>query len=90
MWKCGISETNILCVTFTNKAADEIKTRVSSLLSKLNGDMKLPWGGTFHSICSKILRKDGYEIGIEPSYVIYDTDDSSDVIKGIFILLLYN
>jgi DNA helicase-2/ATP-dependent DNA helicase PcrA len=81
--ECSISETNILCVTFTNKAASEIKTRVSALLSNSDGDTKLPWGGTFHSICSKILRKDGYEIGIEPSYVIYDTDDSSDLVKGI-------
>ncbi|MBU0534666.1 MAG: UvrD-helicase domain-containing protein [Patescibacteria group bacterium] len=81
--ECNVPETNILCVTFTNKAANEIKTRVSLLLSKSDGDTKLPWGGTFHSICSKILRKDGYEIGIEPSYVIYDTDDSSVLIKGI-------
>lgn len=87
-----IPETNILCVTFTNKAADEIKTRVSALLSDRTTfvgaagtltETKLPWSGTFHSICSKILRKDGRETGIPPSYVIYDTDDSSDVIKGI-------
>ncbi|MFZ2664015.1 MAG: 3'-5' exonuclease, partial [Patescibacteria group bacterium] len=79
----NISELNILCVTFTNKAADEIKSRVSSLLSGKSEVAKLPWSGTFHSICSKILRKDGINIGIAPAYVIYDTDDSSDVIKGI-------
>ena len=79
----NIPEENILCVTFTNKAADEIKTRVNSLLAGTSFSSKLPWSGTFHSICSKILRKDGIHIGIPPSYVIYDTDDSSDVIKGI-------
>lgn len=78
-----ISELNILCVTFTNKAADEIKSRVSFLLAGKSEIAKLPWSGTFHSICSKILRKDGVHVGIAPSYVIYDTDDSSDVIRGI-------
>ncbi len=78
-----ISETNILCVTFTNKAADEIKQRVGSILSDSSGISKLPWSGTFHSICSKILRKDGYNIGIPPSFVIYDTEDSASVIKII-------
>ncbi|MCA9308255.1 MAG: UvrD-helicase domain-containing protein [Patescibacteria group bacterium] len=77
----SISETNILCVTFTNKAAKEIKHRVESTVGT---NIKLPWAGTFHSICAKILRKDGYKIGISPAYVIYDTDDQLDVIKGIF------
>jgi DNA helicase-2/ATP-dependent DNA helicase PcrA len=76
----GISETNILCVTFTNKAADEIKQRVGNIVS---ASFKLPWSGTFHSVCSKILRKDGFNIGIPPSFVIYDMDDSVSVIKEI-------
>ena len=75
-----ISELNILCVTFTNKASDEIQYRVKKMLGK---DTKLPWSGTFHSVCSKILRKDGFQMGIPPSYVIYDTDDSASLIKGI-------
>lgn len=81
----NISETNILCVTFTNKAADEINSRVGSILpeSDTNGAKKLSWSGTFHSICSKILRRDGYNIGIPVSYVIYDTDDSVSLIKLI-------
>jgi DNA helicase-2/ATP-dependent DNA helicase PcrA len=79
----GVSEVNILCVTFTNKAADEIKQRVGNILSDSSGVSKLPWSGTFHSICSKILRKDGFNIGIPPSFVIYDTEDSSSVIKSI-------
>lgn len=78
--KHKISEMQILCVTFTNKAADEIKSRVKTMLGK---DTKLYWSGTFHSVCSKILRKNGYQIGIPLSFVIYDTDDSASVIKGI-------
>ncbi|MFH1648754.1 MAG: UvrD-helicase domain-containing protein, partial [Patescibacteria group bacterium] len=75
-----ISEMEILCVTFTNKASDEIEYRVKKMLGK---DTKLPWSGTFHSVCSKILRKEGFQMGIPPSYVIYDTDDSASLIKGI-------
>lgn len=75
-----IPELNILCVTFTNKASGEIKSRVSSLLA---GKAELPWSGTFHSVCARILRKDGYHIGVLPSYVIYDTDDQESVVKNI-------
>lgn len=82
--KENIPETNILCVTFTNKAAKEIKERVEVLLHELNmAFSKLPWSGTFHSICSKILRKEGHQIGINPSFVIYDTDDQLSLIKQI-------
>ena len=76
----GVPETAILCVTFTNKAAKEIKERVSKLL---DADTKLPWSGTFHSVCSKILRKYGKSIGIPPSFVIYDTDDQLSLIKQL-------
>src|SRR3972149_2388847 len=96
----GIHESNILCVTFTNKAAGEIKERVNKVLGgKLHNDKeaqpksaepmstetiyKLTWSGTFHSICSRILRKDGFNIGIPPSFVIYDTDDQVSLIKSI-------
>ncbi len=88
--KHNIPETNILCVTFTNKAANEIKTRVNKLLNahpesnKSKAQKILPWSGTFHSICSKILRKHGYRIGIPPSFVIYDSDDQQSLIKQIF------
>ncbi len=81
IYKENVSENNILCVTFTNKAANEIKNRITELLS--NEKVKFPWAGTFHSICSKILRKDGYNNGIPPSFVIYDTDDQLSVIKHI-------
>jgi DNA helicase II / ATP-dependent DNA helicase PcrA len=77
----NVPETNILCVTFTNKAAGEIKTRVARLLA--NAGQLVTWSGTFHSICSRILRRDGKEIGIPIGFVIYDTDDSISLIKGI-------
>ncbi|KKS20793.1 MAG: UvrD/REP helicase [candidate division WWE3 bacterium GW2011_GWC1_41_7] len=70
----NVSENNILCVTFTNKAAGEIQNRIRVFLGGGNS-LRLTWGGTFHSISSRILRKDGYLIGIPPSFVIYDTDD---------------
>ena len=79
--KENVSENNILCVTFTNKAATEIKHRITELLS--DEKAKFPWAGTFHSICSKILRKDGYNNKIPPSFVIYDADDQLSLIKHI-------
>jgi DNA helicase II / ATP-dependent DNA helicase PcrA len=82
-----VPETNILCVTFTNKAANEIKTRVNKLTVREDLENalpgKLPWAGTFHSVCAKILRKHGFKIGIPPSYVIYDTNDQVSLIKRI-------
>lgn len=76
----NVSSTNILCVTFTNKAAGEIKNRVSGLLT---GGNNITWSGTFHSICSRVLRRDGKEIGIPDKYVIYDSDDQEAIIKSI-------
>lgn len=70
----------ILCVTFTNKAAEEMKQRIKGLISP-NQDFL--WLGTFHSIAVKILKKDGREIGIPVSFAIYDNDDSKSVIKNI-------
>ncbi len=75
-----VSGLNILCVTFTNKAANEIKQRVNALLG---GSAQIPWSGTFHSVCSRILRKEGKHIQIPPSFVIYDSDDQASLIKGI-------
>ena len=76
----NVHYTNILCVTFTNKAAAEIKERVAHMLTN---QANLTWGGTFHSICARILRKEGGKIGIANSYVIYDTGDQADLIKAI-------
>lgn len=74
----GISPENMVMLTFTNKAGQEMKTRIKRLLGG-----KTPWAGTFHSFCAKILRTDGKRIGILPGFVIYDTTDQEDAIKDI-------
>lgn len=79
--KHNINALNILCVTFTNKAAGEIKTRAENLIQ--DPAQRVSWSGTFHSVCSKILRKDGFNIEIPMNFVIYDTDDQADLIKQI-------
>ncbi|MDO8429495.1 MAG: UvrD-helicase domain-containing protein [Candidatus Daviesbacteria bacterium] len=68
---------NILCITFTNKSAAEMMDRINRLLD----DPERPHMGTFHSICAKILRKDGHHIGLSSSFSIYDENDSQDAIK---------
>lgn len=69
---------NVLAITFTNKAADEIKNRVSSLMD-VNVDKM--WMGTFHSICVRILRRDIDKIGYERNFTIYDRDDQVTLIR---------
>lgn len=77
--KRNISPYSILVVTFTNKAAKEIKERIF----KLTGHI-LPWSGTFHSFCAKILRIDGDKIGLGKNFVIYDSADQISLIKNIY------
>ncbi len=74
---------NILMITFTNKAAKEMMTRIKTLLSTSDPQTPtpLPNMGTFHSICSKILRRDGKNIGLSPSFTIYDEGDAMEAIK---------
>lgn len=83
----NISTKNILAVTFTNKAAKEMRHRLGALLSQ-NSEHRdfMPWMGTFHSICVRLLRLDGSRIGIEPRFVIYDEDDRVGLIKQIMKL----
>lgn len=78
----GLSSDQILAVTFTNKAAKEMKERVESLL-KDTGFVATFWIGTFHSICVRILRIEGSALEIERDFVIYDTDDSLKIIKEV-------
>jgi len=75
-----IAPENILAVTFTNKAANEIKERIANLL-KSNKKEALPTAGTFHSICARILRKDGGFLGFTPNFVILDADESISLVK---------
>lgn len=73
----------ILAVTFTNKAAGEIKDRIRQNLSSQSGKYSLQWAGTFHSICAKILRIEGEKVGLSKSFVIYDPTDQLKLIKDI-------
>jgi len=70
----------ILAVTFTNKAAREMRERVEGLLGSDAHDLSM---GTFHSICARILRRDGQEIGLPQDFAIYDTDDQLSLVKTI-------
>ena len=71
---------NILAVTFTNKAAAEMKLRLYSLIGALSKALHI---GTFHSICLNILRTDGHSIGVDESYSVIDQDDRLVIIKRI-------
>ncbi len=71
----------ILAVTFTNKAAREMRERLAQLAGQPNTRSFMPWMGTFHGICVRILRQDGDKIGVLPNYVIYDEDDRQGLIK---------
>ena len=69
---------NIIAITFTNKAANEMKERISNIIGDAANDL---WMGTFHSICVKILRKYIDRIGFEHSFLIFDTSDQKTLIK---------
>lgn len=75
-----VRESNILAFTFTNKAAKEMKERVSELLGR---DISHMWIGTFHSICSRILRRDIDRLGYSNNFTIYDTQDSKNLVKDV-------
>ncbi|HRS53904.1 MAG TPA: UvrD-helicase domain-containing protein, partial [Bacteroidales bacterium] len=72
----NIDPFNILALTFTNKAAKEMKERVISLIN--NKDAHNVWLGTFHSIFARILRIESHLIGFPQNFTIYDTDDSKN------------
>ncbi len=73
----------ILAVTFTNKAACEMRERLSALIGQPNSRSFMSWMGTFHGICVRLLRQDGDAIGIQPNFVIYDEDDRQGLIKQV-------
>ena len=72
------SPYNILAITFTNKAAAELKSRLSAKLGKTGEDV---WASTFHSSCVRFLRRDIDRLGFEKNFVIFDTSDSQTLIK---------
>jgi DNA helicase II / ATP-dependent DNA helicase PcrA len=71
----------ILAVTFTNKAAKEMRERLANLLNQPNTRGFMPWMGTFHGICVRLLKIEGPAIGIDKNFVIYDEDDRQSLIK---------
>ncbi len=75
-------DNNILAVTFTNKAAREMRTRLSKLLGEdENNRFFMPFLGTFHSICVRILRIDGEAVGVSKNFIIFDASDQISAIK---------
>lgn len=77
----GIDPFNILALTFTNKAAREMKERIAKIVSK--SEARNLWMGTFHSVFARILRTEAERLGYPSNFTIYDTDDSKSLIKTI-------
>ncbi|BAK99317.1 ATP-dependent DNA helicase PcrA [Oscillibacter valericigenes Sjm18-20] len=77
----------IIAITFTNKAAGELKDRLAARLGPVANDI---WASTFHSACVRILRRDIERIGFQKDFTIYDTDDSKRVLKDIVKELNYD
>ncbi len=74
----GVPSDRILAVTFTNKAAGEMKARAEKLLG---GSTLSSWISTFHSFCVRVLRRDGAALGLAPGFVIYDEDDQTAAVR---------
>ncbi len=77
----GVDAFNILALTFTNKAAREMKERIEKIVG--NSEARNLWMGTFHSVFAKILRFEAEKLGFPSNFTIYDTDDSKSLIKAI-------
>ena len=78
----GVEPKRIVAITFTNKAAGEMKSRIEKELGKKTFSAP-PFIGTFHSFCARILRKEAKKLGRTPSYVIFDNNDSEKLIRKV-------
>ena len=77
----GVPAGNILALTFTNKAAREMKERICRLVPP--SDARYLWMGTFHHICTRLLRRNAERLGFTPDFTIYDTQDMKSLLKAI-------
>ena len=76
----GVPTRHILAVTFTNKAAAEMRGRVTTLLGREPDGL---WIGTFHAICARLLRREAQHIGFGQAFTIYDEDDSEGLVRRV-------
>jgi len=83
----GVPAESILAVTFTNKAAEEMQTRVTNLLLRAGVPPERPWISTFHSLCARLLRREAASAGLPKDFAIYDDDDQLAAVKLVMAKL---